>query len=138
MKRFKELLMEYKKYSHSGAGFTDERGYEPVEPWRGPHEGKEIKMMLAGVKPAALVSQEVYHKHFKKHVDSGKFIAKPITNFGRGIIQKTPDYIVGQKGENYRINKLHKEFSSDGRNHAKIGRLLGYTKNHIKTWINRT
>jgi hypothetical protein len=136
MKSFKELV-EYKKYSHSGEGFDDEGWGVPNEPWRGPHEKKEHLMMAAGVKPAALVDKATYDKHFAHHVKSGKMIAKPISDYGSGRVQSTPDYIVGLKGEEYRVNKLHKEFSKPGRDHVKIGRLLGYSKEHIRTWMNR-
>ena len=128
------LTEKYKKFSHPGTGFKDHRG-SVREPWRGPHEGKELPMMLAGVKPAAFVRHDDYHANFKKHVDSGKFISKPIDYFGLGRKTKVPEYIVGLKGENYRVNKLHKEFSSDTRHHARIGRLLGYSKDHIKKFI---
>lgn len=132
---FKQFLNEmYKKYSHSGEGFASHRDGKK-EPWRGPHEGKELEMMHAGVKPAALVNDRVYHEKFKKHVDSGKFISKPLNT---GAHEYDPSHIVGLKGEEYRVNKLHKEFSKTGRNHAKIGRLLGYSKEHIKKWLNRT
>lgn len=134
MKSFIVFIKErYKKYSHSGEGFG--QPIDPREPFRGPHEGREHLMMLAGVKPAALVSHERYQKHFAQHVASGRFIAKPV-KFGGTVFQPSkPDMLVGLKGEEYRINKLHKEFGKPGRDHVKIGRLLGYTKDHIRTWM---
>lgn len=138
MIKFAQFFSEkYKKYSDDGTSFVKSHNRET---WRGPHEGRELPMMLSGKKPAALVVHDVYHSKFKEHVDSGKFISKPIHAFGHPAGPQhlvKPDYLVGLKGEEYRVNKLHAEFSKPGRDHGKIGRLLGYTKDHIRTWINK-
>ena len=130
---FKEFISE-KRFSHTGEGLK--RGWDSPEKWRGPHEGKEHDMMVAGVKPAALVNHDEYHKKFERHVKSGKMISKPISDYGNGWKTKVPNYIVGLKGQEKRVEKLHQEFSKNTRDHKKIGVLLGYTKEHIRKFAN--
>lgn len=86
---------------------------------------------MAGVKPAAKIDYDQYHEKFKQHVDSGKLISKPIINTN---IEK-PDYLVGLKGQEKRIDKLHTEFNKSTIDHKKIGMLLGYTKEHIRKFV---
>jgi len=129
MKTFKQHLEEsFKRYEHTGEGFGPPRN--AAEPWRGPHEGREFEMMMAGVKPAADVTGKEYKEKFEPHVKSGRFVARKM-KWG----PKNVGYIVGLKGEKYRVDALHREFSKPGRNHAKIGMLLGYPRDHIRKFL---
>lgn len=133
-------LNELKKYSHTGQGYASPGLYRKGEQWRGPHEKRELKMMLDNVKPAAIVGPDEYQK-FKPYVKKGRFIAVPWEIPGyKGYIE----YIVGQPGEEYRINKIRKLLNSGSQYRisnkldvysAKLGRLLGYTKEHIRKFI---
>ena len=126
MLNFKEFLHEkWTKYSNEGPA----KGT-----WRGPHQGHEFKMMMNGKKPAALVDHgSEDHEAFKPHIKSGKFISKSF-RFG-GHRHGSTGHIIAHPSEKYRMHKLAGEFSKPGRDHVKIGILLGYPKHAIKKFM---
>lgn len=97
----------------------------------GPHEGKELSLMLQGKKPAALISNDKLEK-FLPHIKNGRFISK-IGNFSGS---KTKFHIVAQQGEEDRMHELHSIFSSNKRPHRRIGELLGYKPEDIEHFMN--
>jgi hypothetical protein len=140
-------LYEYKNYSHSGQGYdyAEYRGrprLHDVNPNLGPHEGKELAMLLDGVKPAALVSEAIYKKHFKKHVDDGTLIAKEFTDRDSFV-----EMIVALPGEEQRVERLIKLLTMSEedvdklgieRYSAQLGRLFGYTKEQVRAFLDHT
>ena len=121
------------KYSHTGEGFIDRRSSDirrQTGSWQGPHEGKELDMLLAGVKPAALINNWEL-KEYQPYIDDGTFIMRPI-DYGWKQYMKSPEYIIALKGQEYRLNKLWSELMKKTRDHAKLGLLLGYDREHIR------
>jgi hypothetical protein len=139
-----------KKISHSGLGH-DYNDYNTESHLRylnnrkdldaGPHEGKELNMMLAKDKPAALVDYDKYHA-FEPYVKDGTFISKSYTNrIG------DHDWVVVLPGEENRIPRLIALLTAPIDNlsdeamklyHAKLGKLLGYTNEQIRKFIAKT
>lgn len=141
--RYSELL-EYTKFSNDGHDFdyvdsplhrgTNEILRNRPDADRGPHQNKELNMMLAGVKPAALINDDEYDLLWKPYVDEGKFIAKSYTN-----IAGFDNYIVALPGEEQRIDRMIKLLTdtspANNAYHIKLGRMLGYTKDQIRKFI---
>lgn len=128
------LLIELKKYYTPSI----KRG---IESWRGPHQGRELELMLKGTKPAAIIEQHRFSKLFGPYVKAGKFIAKQ-TSFG--------DYVVTAPEEEWRLDKILGLLNSGLLNLSgglkdknwnlytiKLGRLLGYTKDDIRAFIRK-
>lgn len=133
--RANEFVAEYKKYSDTGDSFKSPYP-ERADTWRGPHEGKELEMMLAGKKPAALVGNLTeWIPYIKKH----GWVVASVNHFGNSNTDTS--YVVGLPGEHYRVNKIAKlvgrPFPMDPPDayHIMLGRLLGYDKNHIRKFI---
>jgi hypothetical protein len=96
---------------------------------KGPHEGQELELMLLRAKPAALVNKKTFEA-FRPYVEAGRFDARWF-RYG-GFDDKIGAYIVVQRGDTWRLYRLIKEFSGEGRDHVKIGLLLGYSKAAIR------
>lgn len=99
---------------------------------RGPHQGDELELMLHHGKPAALVDDRQL-SGFMPHIKSGKFLHKKIP---MGGFQNSYGHAIVHAGDHYRLKKLEQEFGKNGRDHAKIGTLLGYSKDAIRHFIN--
>jgi hypothetical protein len=131
-----ESVNELKKYAHTGQGYRDRfPSVMDREEWRGPHEGKELDMMLDNTKPAALITS-ISWPLFKPYIRQGRFISRPMQGRMKGF------YLVAQPNEKWRLNKIEQimmnfdnERDSLDVYHAKLGRLLGYDKEHIKKFI---
>ena len=104
----------------------------PTDKLRGPHEGNELDLMLNHGKPAALIPDERM-KDFKPHIKSGKFMHQ---RFKFGGYSNSYSNIIVHAGDHYRLKKLVGEFSKPGRDHDKIGTLLGYSKEAIRHFRN--
>jgi hypothetical protein len=142
IKSFKEWLEEGKLYSHSGKGFPRDEPYthQTDDDYRGPHNGRELKMMLAGVKPAAFFpagSEEI--DKFEPHVQSGKI--KALHRFDKkGNHTET---IYHLPGEEERAKKIDNILSKSGTysysitHMARLGRLLGYPADNIKKFVDK-
>lgn len=118
------VSMAYRKFSHPG--------YLRKTDFRGPHEGAELEMLLDGVKPMALVTDIT---PFSSYIRLEKLIMVPL------ILRTTQHYIVSLPDQEWRIKKLLKEFNNLRKKnqpiiHARIGFLLGYTKQDIKKFLN--
>lgn len=97
---------------------------------RGPHQGRELELMLSGEKPGAMLHREQWAA-FAPHIKAGRFIAR------RFEIDGHEDYMaVTQRGDLWRLNEIVKQFSGEGRDHVKIGLLLGYSKEAIRFFVN--
>jgi hypothetical protein len=106
---------------------------------RGPHESKELGLMLAGKKPAAMLPLiKELPDVWKKAIEQNGWAYRHIgdTTVENGSI------VVTLPGEEYRIDRLDKIYANVRRrggmtraDHIKIGRLLGYTKDDIMAFI---
>lgn len=102
------------------------------EDWRGPHEGKELDLMLNGTKPISVFTymESWYRARFMKHFLLGKFLWKdfiyPCGNHGT---------VFAQLDQENNMNRLIEIMSSKDRPHAEIGRLLGYKEEHIAKFV---
>jgi len=102
----------------------------------GPHEGSELELMLQGIKPLASKPRDVF-SDFKPYFDSGELI--------QGDSWDSRYFLVAIPGEEWRIDALHKirqRFDSGEitpkKYHYLFGRLLGYDKQDIIKFINRS
>lgn len=115
------------------------------EPLRGPHQGRELKLMLAGLKPLALVEPQ-YMKYWVPHIEENGWT---ITTFQMQSFtnpnSKSTGYLVSLPGEESRakqVVKVYQRIYRDGKrmsnlDHARLGKLLGYSKEQIKFFIER-
>lgn len=106
---------------------------------RGPHESKELGLMLAGKKPATMlpITKELPDV-WKKAVEKNGWAYRSIGD----TAMENGSIVVTLPGEEYRIDMLDKIYknvrlrgSMTRADHIKIGRLLGYTKDEIKAFI---
>lgn len=110
----------------------DAKFFKDKDPNIGPHEGKIINLMLAGLKPAALLS--IRPTNALPYIKDGRI--KVIGKIKQG-------YIVTIPGEEWRGKQLLKIWPKLSRAsgqdklkiHAKIGLLLGYPKEAIKKFL---
>jgi hypothetical protein len=117
----------------------------------GPHEGRELELMLAGKKPLAMfyegltlpISDFYPEEDFLQHVKSGALIR-------REEIYKSPRHEIpclyvyyALPGEEWRIEEIHR-LNYDGlvggrpwteEHEQKIGYLLGYSESEISAWL---
>lgn len=99
----------------------------------GPHENKELSLMLQGKKPAALIAMDKgKFDHFKPHIENGRFIHTT----GK-LYNNHQFHIIAQQGEEERLNRLHDIFSGPTRPHREIGKLLGYTDEDINHFMTK-
>ena len=123
---------------HSDIGFdthlpdyvTD--GWRRKEPKRGPHEGKEMQLMLLKRKPCALIFGG-YLNYWEP------YIKNKIFKFGSC---HQHSFIVTQPEESWRIDAIKRTFRmyknskiSIENYHIRLGRLLGYSKSEILFFI---
>ena len=108
--------------------------FSPSEPYRAPHHGRELELMLAGTKPAALIDASPgFKEKADKLIQQGriKLIAK----------DQEGDYVVTLPGEEWRGEEILKLISSSDRGREydiKLGKLLGYSGEAIQWWIDQT
>jgi len=133
-------LQEWKKYRVKGndESIRDLRinhkfqyGLDPVELWRGPHAGAELRLMLNGKKPAALISTYSELKSFIPYIKQEKFLIKKLPDKIGGWVVTLPE-------ESWRINKIISvlESKSSKSRDIKLGILLGYDKDDINAFVN--
>lgn len=104
-------------------------------PTIGPHQDREMTLMLLGMKPAAMVEPERLN-HWQTAIRENGWIARRIMN---GQI------VITLRDQAYRIdllNKIYLKAWQEGRkptdvDHVKIGRLLGYSKDEIRDFLVR-
>lgn len=107
----------------------------------GPHEGKELELMLAGKKPAALIGSQSELKKFKPYVKNGQF--KLAAKDSKGFAN-SPIYLVTLPSEEWRgtqflrIVQKQRELGLSPESkiwHARMGLLLGYSKEDIQHFL---
>ena len=118
----------------------------------GPHEGQELKLLLAGKKPLAMFSDVVPasfewgEETFQPYVETGRIIkyeeiihhAHPALYPGRYVYFALP-------GEEWRIDRLSvilhmlfvERLKTTPAIETEIGRLLGYAEHEIAVYVER-
>mgnify|MGYP000562840360 CR=1 FL=1 len=115
-----------------------------IEDWRGPHQDRTVNLMLAGLKPAALVSESNSDRRWlQPYIAMGRFHEQMIEEtIWRGKQYYEASYVITAIGQEWRANKLaaiYREIretgSMSGFDHARVGILLGYSNREIQHFL---
>lgn len=103
----------------------------------GPHQDRELTLMKAGIKPAALLDLREL-SDWQSTIDEFGWIVREIPSYHPTIKQ----YVVALPGEEARLNQIERIYTKvnttrrmSDLDHAKLGRLLGYSKEQIRAFI---
>lgn len=126
---------------------------DDLPPEIGPHEERELELMLAGQKPMAMFSDVVHapfdwgEASFEPFVEDGRLIKReeiveihhPETHLHRYIYYTLP----GEEWRSERLSQIHHHLFIDRVKttpelETEIGRLLGYTDHEIAVYIERS
>lgn len=120
-----------------------------LPPGIGPHELRELELMLKGEKPLAMFSDavpgtiELPEADFEPYVKSGR-IVKRVEFLDSTISDHTFRFLYyALPGEEWRISELHRlitaghleNYRFNGDDERRIGRLLGYSDAQIETFL---
>jgi hypothetical protein len=115
----------------------------------GPHEGRELELMLAGEKPLAMFGDAVGSTYEVPEIDFAPFVADG-TFVRREVIYYTPApglalrfVYFARAGEEWRIEAMHRikqrlfvhKESTNLETEREIGRLLGYSDTDIDDYL---
>lgn len=120
--------------------------YEAInDPLIGPHQDQELKLMLRGEKPAALINTWEIDE-WRPYIRQKKFVVKKIPIFGKNVA-----YVITLPTESWRANQLEhvygllKKADHDDKSkknieflkkaHGMIGKLLGYSQEAIDKFL---
>lgn len=125
------------RYQHTGEGYA--RPQFDIDcadwpAWKGPHQDRELAMMLHGVKPAAIVPREQYEA-FAPYVASGRFVNRSVGD----------SVLVVLAGEEERLALLlamrqHPKPATPTEHQlvwGAYGVIFGYTDDHIEQFCER-
>jgi hypothetical protein len=107
------------------------------EPWRGPHQDQEYWFMIRRGKPAAALSQLEWDRNrlnWEALMCEG-LIDVVMVRLG-GYEGNDREYLVTRAGDQQRMNRLVEEFTRVGRDHFRLGLLLGYHIDHVRKFCN--
>jgi len=118
-------------------------------PGVGPHEDRELELMLAGTKPLAMFGDAVGSGYefpeadFAPYVADGTFVRREMIYRPRRQSVPVRYVYFARAGEAWRIDAMHKIHKGifergDGSSietERRIGRLLGYAEPDIEVWI---
>jgi len=125
---------------------------DEIPPEIGPHEGRELELMLAGKKPAAMFSDVVPasfewpEEEFEPYVLSGEIIKREEvikSSNGRWLPSRYVYYALpGEEARIDRLSQINQRLFGDGEKTTKdveseIGRLLGYAEKDIQVYVRR-
>jgi hypothetical protein len=130
---------------------TDEIENPELPEGVGPHEGRELELMLAGKKPLAMFSEAIAvpvsdlypEEEFMSHVASGTFIRRDKIYQPHNLPMAIHVIYYALPNEAWRIDELdalQSAFATGGRDcteddERSIGHLLGYSEREISTFI---
>lgn len=130
---------------------SDENELPELPEGIGPHEGRELELMLAGKKPLAMFSEAVAvpvsdlypEEDFMPYVESGALIRRDEIYHPRNLPMAVHAVYYALPGEEWRIEEIHalqSIFAHGERKRSEdderaIGRLLGYSENDILKFI---
>jgi hypothetical protein len=133
---------------------NDEIEFPQLPEGVGPHEGRELELMLAGKKPLAMFSEAIVlplsdfypEKDFMEHVSLGTLIRRDEIYRPRDGAIACQYVYYALPHEVDRIDKIHNlmcEVWENGRkvtedDERMIGRLLGYTDSEITAFLQWT
>ena len=111
-----------------------------IEAAIGPHEDNELQLMLDGTKPAAIIGSEQLSS-FKPYIkDNTLSLAAKFKGGGGAIV-----YVVTLPNETWRGKQIENQFMQQRKfpigspetktSHAKMGLLLGYSKEDIRHFL---
>ncbi|KAA5606457.1 hemin receptor [Roseospira marina] len=120
-----------------------------LPPGIGPHEGRELDLMLSGEKPLALFCDVVPSAfdwpdaQFAPHVAAGRIVAREFWTDGPDDAHRVRHLYYAQPDEAWRIERAHAlvtaSFDSWGPEAAAacadLGRLLGYREADIQAFL---
>ena len=115
----------------------------------GPHEGRELELMLAGKKPLASFGDfvgsdyEVPEADFAPYVADGTFVRREVVYPSQGPLAPGRYVYFARAGEEWRIeaiHRIHERLFVHGESTSpdierEIGRLLGYAEADIEQYI---
>lgn len=133
----KQTLADYESLPYdSGERYTDRpRGI-------GPHVGRDLTLMLAGMKPLTMQTRSGVRK-FLPYLQSGKLVyAGKTMGFGNVVL-----YFIALPGQEWRgrqatkmMRQLHltQDPDKEAEIHKRMGLLLGYPKEAIRAFLSRS
>ncbi|MBP5858654.1 hypothetical protein KAJ83_16660 [Marivibrio halodurans] len=124
--------------------------FDTPPPEIGPHEDRELELMLSGEKPLAYFSEltradfEWPDEEFEPYVESGRIIKREILHVEiiLGVDEEIRSLYFVLPGEEWRIDKAHanrirvcRTAKDKERDAREMGELLGYTPHEIKVFL---
>ncbi len=118
----------------------------------GPHEGRELALMLAGEKPLAMFSDVIPasfnlpEQDFAPHVESGRLIKHEVVFRSAGTTRHDMRFLYyALPGETWRIDRMaeiNRSIHEQGQKttcelESEIGQLLGYSDADILAFADR-
>jgi len=106
----------------------------------GPHEQRYMNLMRMGRKPVTEIEEWELKYWIDEIKERGYILLKIDNSYARF---HDPSYIVGLPGQEWRAQRLKRAFEDNFKsgyteiNHARIGFLLGYTKQCISAFLER-
>ena len=124
---------------------------DDLPPEIGPHEGRELELMLAGEKPLAMFSDVVGSPYpwpdaaFAPHVASGALVMKEFHSTTRDGKHRLRHLYYALPQEEWRIARAHaysmKSYDAPCREAEEdcieMGRLLGYSEREVQFFVVR-
>lgn len=125
---------------------------EEIPPEIGPHDGRELALMLAGKKPLAMFSDVVGSTYpwpdaaFAPHVAAGALVMREFLSTTRNGGQRLRHLYYALPQEEWRIARAHalclKSYDAYCREAEEdcieLGRLLGYSEREIQCFVERS
>ena len=101
----------------------------------GPHEGKEINLMIAGYKGLAALTPERFSKNQTKIKNHGMLVHRMPNNL---FFVALPNYenelnLAVELTKDWLAKKIN-----DRRYHISMGKLFGYTNDQIRTFLQKS
>lgn len=124
--------------------------FDNPPPEIGPHEGRELELMLSGVKPLAYFCEltraefDWPDEDFEPHVKSGRILKREIlhTETIMGVEEEVRFLYFALPREEWRIEKAHANFMRCNENGVEtefdsreMGTLLGYADHEIDVFV---
>lgn len=126
------------------------QGTAELPPGVGPHEGKELSLMLDGRKPVAMFYDTISEcgvipRHeFEPYIESGRLVRSEMTFSSKKTGSVPVQFVFYAQtwatGEMDELIEIHRRIydgslTADDEMEARIGRLLGYTELEIDAYL---
>jgi len=133
-----DYLKSHTFLTHWGAYANDinPEWFSTVHEFIGPHEHREMNLMVLGIKPCALIDSSKIG-YWAKTIEDRRWIVER-SGFGDGNCE---ELIVALPDQHWRVKRLHRldrETTRDGYSllgMVRLGYLLGYTKECIRAFL---